>query len=353
VVPFVGQVIPSEAMTITRTSGVVIHAPVGRFRLSDPLLRTSDGDRVQLKRPWSRLVLVMRDSSSIQLEHDKLRLDMAAITHYGNSHPEAWVGLRFENEPTVRIVVLLAGDDVRAHELNLRRLVNYPDQLEVRSSRWPLSYLEEIRADLHQIGRTSKPGTLQGDGIRNGRLYVKLGASHEELAAELRDRYGDAIDLTVGSLHFPDMAVLQPDGSSKQSTKPKRPPLLPLDEFQVSIPQGLSVRSGETVTSALRVHYRGSDEVAIATGSGLIAHFVDPETQEEVGGYSGAVPAVARFVPIVPGGTADISLLIAAESAVVRLGYAIPPGRWEIVTTLSMGHRGSFRTPPLSINVVP
>jgi hypothetical protein len=287
------------------------------------------------------------------VEHNKLRPDIAAISQYGNSHPEAWVGLRFENEPTVRIVVLLAGDDTRAHELTLRRLVSYPDQLEVRSSPWPLSYLEEIRADLHEIGRTGKPGTLQRDGVRNGRLYVKLGASHEELAAELRDRYGNAIDLTVGSLHFPDMAVFQHDGSSKQRTKPKRPPLLPLDEFQVSIPQGLKVTSGETVASALRVHNRGSDEVAIAPGSGLIAHFVDPETQEEVGGYSGAGAAVARYVRIVPGGTAEISLLIAAESAVARLGYAIPPGRWEIVTTLPLGDRGSFRTPPLSINVVP
>jgi hypothetical protein len=181
----------------------------------------------------------------------------------------------------------------------------------------------------------------------------QLGASQELLATELRDRYGDAIDLTVGSLHFPDMEVRRHDGYSKKRTKPERSPLLPPDEFQVSIPPGMEIKSGETLTSALRVHNLGSAESVVATHSGLIAYFLDPETQEKVGGYSGAVAAVARYVGIVAGDTADIPLLIAAESAVTRLGYAIPPGRWEIGTELSVGKRGSFRTPPLSISVVP
>jgi hypothetical protein len=294
-----------------------------------------------------------RSPSPIQVEHDKLRQDVVAVRQYGEAHPEAWVELRIENEPTVRIVALFAGDDVRRHEQTLHRLVAYPDQLEVHSSPWPLIYLEEIRAHVHQIGRTREPGVLQGDGITYGRLDVRLAAGQEELATQLHDRYGDAIDLTVGFFHFPDMAVLNNDGLPKQRTKPERPPLLPSDEIQVSIPEGLEVRSGYTCASVLQMHNRRSDEVRVMTNGQLTAYIVDPATQEMVGGFSGAQRMPSVGFRILPGDTTDIPLLIASASAVPRLGYAIPPGHWAIETQLRLGDWGLFRTPPLSINVVP
>jgi hypothetical protein len=295
---------------------------------------------------------VNQGPSPLQVEHDKLRPDVVTIRQYGESHPEAWVELRFENEPIVRIVVLLAGDDAQVHERALRCLVAYPDQLEVRGSPWPLNYLNEIREYVHEIGRTRTATTLQGDGITNGRLYVKLVASQVELAAELHDRYGDAIDLTVGRFPFPDAAVLSHDGAAEERTKQERPLLLPPDQIQISIPEGLEIKSGDTITSVLQAQNFESNEIAITTGLHLIAHIVDPETQEVVGGYSGAVATVARRFEIPPGESADIPLLIALESAVPRLGYAIPPGRWAVDTELRLGDRGVFRTPPLSISVV-
>jgi hypothetical protein len=70
-------------------------------------------------------------------EQGKLRDDVQVVRQYAELHPESWVELRFENEPSVRIVAVFSGDELDAHESKLRRLVAYPDQLEVRHSPWP------------------------------------------------------------------------------------------------------------------------------------------------------------------------------------------------------------------------
>ena len=142
---------------------------------------------------------------------------------YGDSHPEAWVELRFEMQPTVRIVSLFAGDNVQGHARALRNLVGHPDQLEVRSSPWPLIHLEEIRAAIHELARITEPGKIRRWGIGGGKVNVGLAASQEHLAAELQDRYGEAIDLTVGFFHFPDMAILNHDGPPCPRTESEPP----------------------------------------------------------------------------------------------------------------------------------
>jgi len=72
----------------------------------------------------------------VSLEQDELRADVAVVRTYGEAHPEAWVELRYENGPTVRIVALFSGDSLDVHERAQRGLVSYPDQLEVRPSPW-------------------------------------------------------------------------------------------------------------------------------------------------------------------------------------------------------------------------
>ena len=89
------------------------------------------------------------------------------------------------------------------------------------------------------------------------------------------------------------------------------------------------------------------------TNGQLTAYIVDPETQEKIGGFCGAQPVPIVEFEMPPGETADIPLLIGSASAVSGLGYAIPPGRWAMETELRLGDRRRFRTPPLSIDVVP
>ena len=52
----------------------------------------------------------------------------------------------------------------------------------------------------------SEIGLFSGWGTGNGKVNVTLRADGEPVAAQLQERYGDAIDITVGFLHFPECA---------------------------------------------------------------------------------------------------------------------------------------------------
>ena len=282
-----------------------------------------------------------------------LRPDVEAVRRYGESHPEAWVDLRFESDPSVRIVALFSGEDLGAHEAALRRLVAHPDRLDVRRAPWPRTRLEEIRSRVDELATTTGRGSITRWGVGQGRVEVRLRADQELLAEELHRRYGDAVDLTVGFLHFPDRVLRGPDGSPEPVQTPERPPRLDPAEIEVLVPEGLQIRSGHDLLGALRVQNLGPGEVVVRTSGRVTAQVVDPDTREVVGGFAGAqtMPLVRFRVP--PGGSVEIPLQIGTASPVPRLGYATPPGRWAIETVLAIEDRGRLRTPLLPITVVP
>lgn len=290
----------------------------------------------------------MRDE--ISREHERLRADIALVRGYGEAHPEAWIESRFENEPTVHIVALFAGDDLEVHAAELRRLVAYPDQLEVRWS--PLSnlQLEKVRADIHEMAISSDPGLIGGWVISDGRVNVRLRADGELVAAQLRQRYGNAVDLTVGFLRYPD-------GSYRESfgvlTARLEPTSLLQEDLRIVVEERLEVQSGANLRSAVQVFNDSSQEVVVHTNGQITARVVDPETKEIVGLYSGpqAMPRVSFRAPA--GGSVEMPLLIGTASTVPRLGFAVPPGRWAIEIALALGALGMVCSPLIPLQVVP
>jgi hypothetical protein len=287
----------------------------------------------------------------VSLEQSKLRADVAVVRAYGQAHPEAWVDLRYENEPTVRIVALFAGDDPLSHEEALRRLVSHPDQLEVRPSPWARVRLEEIRAGIHEMATSSEPGLFSGWGIGCGRVNVRLRADGERVATRLREQYGDAVDVTLGFLHFPDCAF--PDSRWPLTADPAGPGALPLpEELHASVDEELEVKSGADLGSRIRLVNKGDADVVATTNGRLTARVVDPETNEVVGAFSGAqtLPLVRFRAPA--GGSVEIPILIGTASTVPPLGYAVPPGRWAVEIVVPLEAPGPYRAPLVPLRVV-
>jgi hypothetical protein len=282
-------------------------------------------------------------------EQGKLRHDVGIVRAYGEAHPDAWVGLRYENEPTVRIVALFTGDQVQVHENALRQLVEHPDQLELRWSPYPLTHLEGIKGDIDRLAAASQKGSFKQWGVGQGVVNVALKASKASLAAELSRRYGEAVDLTVGCFHYPDLSPLHLRIQSPGSELPPLPPEL----ATVSLPEGLSVGSGDDLMSVLLVHNSTPDELVTETNGQVTARVLDPATGKMIGGFWGAqkMPLIPFRVP--PHGLAELPLLVGTASFVEHLGYAVPPGEWLIDTTLVIRDHGSFRTRRLPISVVP
>lgn len=306
------------------------------------------------RRPWGRLSLVAprHERDNLDIEQAKLRPDIAIIRNYGESHPESWVDLRFENEPSVHIVALFSGDELHGHESALRQLVAYPDQLELRSSPWPRTRLEEIRAEVNDLARSAERGAFSQWGVGRGTVNIRLRADQEHVARILHERYGDAVDLFVGWLHFPDVAHATPAGRPGTGKTPHPTPEELPDELYVSVDGELVVKSGGNLRSTIRLHNHGQDEVVVMTNGQVTARVVDPETRQAIGGYSGAqtMPLVRFHAPA--GDSVEIPLLVGTASRDPGLGYAVPPGRWAIEVTLGLEDRGSFRMPMLPITVV-
>jgi hypothetical protein len=261
------------------------------------------------------------------------------------------VELRYENEPTVHVVAFFSGDDLEIHRAALRRLVVHPDQLEVRPSPWPLVRLEEIRADIHEMATAAEPGLFSGWSTGRGKVNVRLRADGERVATQLRERYGDAVDLTVGFLHFPDCAFA--DALAARMAQRLEPsPLLP-GEVQIAPREALHVTSGSNLGNTIRLVNEGVHDVVVLTNGQIVAPVVDPQTNEIVGGYSGAQTLpLARFrAPA--GGSIEIPLLVGTASTVPKRGYAVPPGRWAIEIAVGLEEHGSFRAPLIPLDVLP
>jgi hypothetical protein len=287
-----------------------------------------------------------------EVDHSKFRADLAVVRRYAESHTDDYVEVRFENDPTIRLIVLMVGDHISEHEAALRGLVDHPNQLEVRPTPYSRVLLEGIRREVREMV-ADRPGSFMQLGIGKGRVDVQLAADQINLAAQLHDRFADAVELRVGVFPYPP--ATKTVDSAKDSTLASRPtlPLLPEEEFDVSLESEIVVGSGRTTHGALLIHNRGRAEVVIDTNGGVTARVVDPQSGNGVGGFFGAQAAPLFKYTMPPAGTVSIPLLVGTASSVRTLGYAVPPGQWAIEVPIHIAGRGQFRTPLLPLLIVP
>jgi hypothetical protein len=151
-------------------------------------------------------------------------------------------------------------------------------------------------------------------------------------AAELHQRFGDQVELTVGALPYPPgRAPRWPRGPRAEPA-----PLLDPDEAETELDGPAVVRSGHTLNHGLLVRDRSGAGLAIATNGQVTASVVDPATGEVVGGFAGFQTTSLVPFRVPPGGTERIPLVIGTASVTERLGYVVPPGDWGVRVTLTL-----------------
>jgi len=209
---------------------------------------------------------------------------------------------------------------------------------------------DDLKVALRDI-RDRQPGALLGypdpavDRDRQPPFHIRLAPWAVNIAAGLRDRFGDDVALEVGALRYPEAEPAHPHAAD-----PDLPDIDP-GEIETSLDGPLSVRSGHTAHHRLLIRNLTSRAMLIQTNGSLTAVVVDPRTGDVVGGYAGwqVLPLVTFDVP--PGGTTPVPLLVGTASSLSRLGYAIPPGDWAIRVPLDLGEGRRVRTRPLPFTV--
>lgn len=178
---------------------------------------------------------------------------------------------------------------------------------------------------------------------------IGLAAWATTAAEQLHQRFGAGVELTVGALRYPQRTLARSLGHPGRAALPRLDPA----QLRVALDGPLSVPSGHWVRHTLLVTNLTSRAAEIGTSGDLIADVADPKTGAVIGGYSGPVRMILRSFSAAPGQTARVPLLVATDSFLPDLGYAIPAGDWGVQATLDPALGQAGRTPILPITVRP
>ena len=171
-----------------------------------------------------------------------------------------------------------------------------------------------------------------------------------DVAEGLHTLLGDAVNLRVGVMTYPDRHIVP------SSVAPPLSTLLDPTMMTAALEGPSEVATGRTLVTALRFHNHTDEEVAIHTQEEWTdTRLVDPDTGDIVGGYTGYIPrplniSPLQVFPLSPHGSALIPLTVGTASTVPELGYAVPPGEWSLVAYLWVGD-DYRRTPPIPITI--
>ena len=213
-----------------------------------------------------------------------------------------------------------------------------------------VSVWDDLREVLLEL-REAHPCPLQGypdpraDQDHQPPFDIRLLPWALETAARLYDRFGDAVQLTVGALRYPDPVAGKPWPTREVS-------VVDPERLGVRLLAPVTVHSGHTERGAIVVTNKSEDVLAIRTNGTLVALVVDPVTHEVVGGFSGSIPLPLVTFRAARGEEVEIPLLVGTASFVPALGYSVPPGQWDMVADLDLGEGQRVRSPTVALTIV-
>jgi hypothetical protein len=170
----------------------------------------------------------------------------------------------------------------------------------------------------------------------------------EALAAELVDRYGDAIDVTVGVLSYP---IAEASPVCTEPVGERSPAGL---EVAIVPPAGPFVTSDAEPWS-FEIRLTNVGDAPIAFGSGIATGTV----LDAIGNVVGSSANIGREdvgiqIDLAPGASTSLPGVVGPASCEPRLGYLLPPDDYQLVATLSRfdaSSQGTLLTPPQPIVV--
>ena len=262
------------------------------------------------------------EDGPISQNQNRLQGDVEAVIAYAQQHTDEYGSLRFENSPRVRLVIAFT-DHLDEHCAALRDLLTYPDEFELVLAPVTEAELYAIQDDVVAMAGEY----MQGAGSSSDTVGVSLRADGEAVAAEIAAKYGDLVTITVGALSYPDRTT---GGFGVCNDLVPPPPTGPTALVATLQPIGSPVTSGHDFEAVVTVTNTGDDVVTFESGSPLTALVLKPGTEEVVGIYTGGISGVGVGAELGPGESIDIDVVGGTASCVPDLGYALPPGDYEV-----------------------
>lgn len=253
-------------------------------------------------------------------DQGRLQGDVGTMQTYGSAHPDEFTAVRFENSPWVRLVIGFTGH-IQEHCSALRAILEFPDDFQIiREPKTGLELQEIQQAIVALAGQH-----LRGVGIGAETIDVQLRADGVAIAEQIQAQYGPYVTIQVGFLPYPDPGSAGTGCSAMFSDIITNTPLrvtARLDSARVAT--GADFHGMVTITNG------GADVVAFESGDPMTAVVYRRGTDQVLGAYEGGIGGVGTGGSLEPGGTIDIGVLGGTASCDPSLGYAVPPGLYDV-----------------------
>jgi hypothetical protein len=197
-----------------------------------------------------------------------------------------------------------------------------------------LTHLEAIRDEVRQL-RMADLGVVRQLSILGGAVNIGLRSDGESLAAQLHERFGGDVRVTLGLFPYPRDRT--PTSEERHVVEVWRN--RPVDEA-ISIP-GLeatlelaenAVVAGQDGAGRVILRNVGRTKVNFSSDRPLIGAVTDPVSGESIGGYFGGIGGTGQGVRLSPGEEQVIDMIFGTASWDLQRGYALPPGRYLVTT---------------------
>ncbi len=285
------------------------------------------------------------ESSATVEESSRLEPMMGVVLQYGTQHRDVFggYGLHGVSAGDASVFASFTGD-LAEHRAALAALVEYPDELIVCQA--PVSEQERNAIQSTLIDELDGRFVEIDSGGRRGVVTIVLNATEDALASELVDRYGSAIEVSVGALTYP----LE---DATPVCAPRVEPSL-LDGLEVEI---LDSTSPATMTRAgtvpLTVRLTNTSDQPMRFDSGQPATVITDALGAPLTSDTRAVAAVGIPVALDPAAHQDFDVDVTLASCDPSLGYVVPGGaHFVVISFYNAQLQGSMNSAPLPIEVV-
>lgn len=266
------------------------------------------------------------DSSAVVGESSRLEPGLGVVLRYGSERPDVFggYGLHWHSAGDASVFVSFTGD-LESHREALMAQVEFPDELIVCQAAASEADRNAMQATL--VDELSGRFTSIGAGGKSGRLTVGLNPTEVELAAELVERYGTAVDVSVGALDYP-----------LDDAEAQCPPTL-----DANMIDGLAVTVVDTHaepevspagTVALTARLTNTSNNLITFGSGHPTSVITDASSTPRTIDTRGVADVGIEVTIEPGAHGDFDIEVSLGSCDPADGYLLAAGEHFVVVSI-------------------
>jgi len=265
-----------------------------------------------------------------------------AVTAYGCAHLDTFSGLRLSGD----VVEISFTGDVAAHQAALDQQFG-SGKVRAILGDVLLATRAKVREDLMPLfDQRDRNGAspIFGLGDDSYRMGVELAADQTKLAGTLATKYGKAVDIAVGLLHWSVNGPVATAPITCQSTGGPMPGKRgPVNGVNIDVAPIAAVRSGAQFAGSVTIRNDTASPIEVHADSGFLVapvHTVGGSTPIAIA--EGAISAVGYMpAPIAPGATATFDLRGGTASCDPALGYALAPGDYEVVIPVPIAIDGT------------